>query len=108
MGLQVIPIFFENFVVTSRNDSPLGWMEFLPDLFERVSVDSALYGAVHAAAYANIAQKYDRLDLQYEAVNYYSKALKLVNNAMAQDSTATSNATIIAVILLGVYEVCTG
>jgi hypothetical protein len=98
-------MFFQDFVVTSRNDSPYGWLEFLPSLFEKVSEDSALYQAVYAAAYANVAQKYDSLELQYEAIGYYSKALGLVNASLAQPTLASRHVTMTAVVLLGVYEV---
>jgi len=104
--LQVVPLFFHDFVIASRNDSPFGWLEFLPGLFKQVSDDSALYQAVYAAAYANIAQKRDSLELHYEAIGYYSKALRLVNASLAQPSLASRDVTMTAVVLLGIYEVC--
>ena len=88
-------------MLTSRHH---GWLDFLPDLFEKVSGDSLLHQAVYAAAYANIAQRYERTDLQYKAIGYYYSALKQVSLLLTKRSVATGDDTITTVMLLGIYE----
>ncbi|TVY88773.1 Beauvericin cluster-specific repressor [Lachnellula willkommii] len=102
IGLQVIPLFFRNFILPSRTH---GWLDFLPGLLEQVSSSSVLHQAVYAAAYANIAQRYQSTELRYNAISYYCKAIKQVNFLLFKRSAVISDNTIIAVMLLGLYEV---
>lgn len=83
-----------------------GWLNFLPDLFQRCNENSALSQAVFAAAYANIAQKSANRKFSIEAVSYYLKALKLVSSTLSESQVASGDGTMTAVLVLGIYEVC--
>lgn len=98
-------IFFHEFILEACGGVCPGWLDFLPDLFERYPQSSALNNAVCAAAYANMAQKMDNTALALESVSFYRKSLETVNNSLSDPKTATSDVTMTAVILLGIYEV---
>jgi hypothetical protein len=58
-----------------------------------------------AAAYANIAQKNRRRDLELEATSFYHDSLQKVKHNISDPQIATSDVNMTAVILLGLYEV---
>ncbi len=84
-----------------------GWLDYLPDLYGRHSENSSLGNAVLAAAYANIAQKTVRKDLELQATLFYRNSLRIVKNSLSSAPRATSDINMTAVILLGLYEVST-
>ncbi len=82
-----------------------GFLDYLPDLYGRYSGVSGLRQAVLAAAYANIAQKTRRKDLQLGATSFYQDSLRRVKHNISNPHVATSDVNMTAVILLGLYEV---
>lgn len=100
-------MFFHDYVVESCPGICEGWLDYLPDLYERQSEDSGLHDAVLAAAYANIAQKTARKDLELKATLFYRASLETVQKNLSHAERATSDTNMTAVILLGLYEVST-
>ena len=60
-----------------------------------------------AVAYANIAQRTARKDLELKATSLYRTSLETVKNNLSDPQLATSDVNMTAVILLGIYEVST-
>ena len=81
------------------------FLDYLPDLYGRYSENFGLRQAVLAAAYANIAQKTRRKDLEFEATSFYHDSLQKVKHNISNPRLATSDINMTAVILLGLYEV---
>jgi hypothetical protein len=74
-------------------------------LYGRHSENPSLQDAVLAAAYANIAQRTARRDLELKAASLYHASLETVKNNLSSPQLATSDINMTAVILLGLYEV---
>ncbi|KAE9365196.1 hypothetical protein N431DRAFT_96771 [Stipitochalara longipes BDJ] len=102
--LHAICLFFHDYIVESCVGICEGWLDYLPDLFGRHSENSGLHDAVLAAAYANIAQKTARKDLELKATLFYRASLETVKNNLSYPERATSDINMTAVILLGLYE----
>ena len=81
------------------------FLDYLPDLYGRYSENFGLRKAVLAAAYANIAQKTRRKDLELEATSFYHDSLQKVKYNISNPQIATNDVNMTAVILLGLYEV---
>jgi hypothetical protein len=105
--LHAICLFFHDYIVDSCPGICDGWLDFLPDLYGRHSENPSLQGAVLAAAYANIAQRTARKDLELKATSFYHDSLETVKNNLSNPQMATSDINMTAVILLGLYEVST-
>jgi hypothetical protein len=80
-------------------------MEFVPHLYLRSNSDSALYAAIAAVSYINFFRRSDQLLLQdkISASNHYAQALVRVQDEL--QSNPTSDSLLIAVYLMGIYEV---
>ena len=57
-----------------------------------------------ATAYANLAHKTGRKDFQLKATSFYQTSLETINKTLSDPALATSDATMTAVIMLGLYQ----
>lgn len=105
--LHAISLFFHDYIVHSCQGICEGWLDYLPDLYLEHTESSILRHAVLAAAYANIAQRTTRKDLELKAASFYHTSLERVKNNLSDTQLATSDVNMTAVVLLGIYEVCT-
>ncbi|KAF2878595.1 hypothetical protein BDV95DRAFT_534098 [Massariosphaeria phaeospora] len=78
--------------------------DYLPSMYGLASWDSALSSTVRATAMVYLSQELCRLDLMHVARRTYVKALLETNGALAHPSTASSNSTLVSVLLLGLFE----
>lgn len=97
---------FQDFIISPSGDTSSGWLAFLlPRLYATAEHDSTLNLAVRAAAYAYIGNKRRSSELQIEAQEFYGQCLKALGADLADLELATSNSTLIAVLVLSLYEV---
>jgi hypothetical protein len=84
------------------------FLEFLPDLYQ-VSLgrpDSALPPALLALAYANYSKRVKTKDLMPLAMEYCNQAFHRLQIKVQQRLESDAEDTLIAIQLLGFYEVC--
>lgn len=51
-----------------------------------------------------MAQKFDRQDIAIKAMSHYRKALRVANAVLSNNLETTSDTTMTAIMLLGLYE----
>ncbi|KAF1937188.1 hypothetical protein EJ02DRAFT_386174 [Clathrospora elynae] len=78
--------------------------DYLPWMYGLASQESALSSTVQATAMAYLSQELCQSDLMGIARRTYAKALRETNEALAHPSTASSNSTLVSVLLLGLFE----
>jgi hypothetical protein len=83
---------------------PGSHFDYLPPMYGLVSSESALSLTVEAAAMAYLSQELCQSNLMYAARRSYTRALHETNEALAHASTASSNSTLVSVLLLGLFE----
>ncbi|KAH6705157.1 hypothetical protein BKA61DRAFT_739588, partial [Leptodontidium sp. MPI-SDFR-AT-0119] len=100
---HAILLFFQDYTIESCGRCP-GYLNYLPQLYGRSTKNSLLPVALLAAAYANMAQKFDRQDIAIKAMSHYRKALRVANAVLSNNLETTSDTTMTAIMLLGLYE----
>ncbi|PVH86275.1 hypothetical protein DL98DRAFT_11453 [Cadophora sp. DSE1049] len=100
---HAICLFFQDYIIESCGRCP-GFLDFLPQLYGSSAENSLLTVAVLAASYANIAQKLNRHDITIRAMSHYRKALKVASAVLSRNTETTSDTTMTAIMLLGLYE----
>ncbi|KAF2094503.1 hypothetical protein NA57DRAFT_60544 [Rhizodiscina lignyota] len=83
---------------------PHSHFSYLPVLHQRVRHDSALATTALATSLANFSVTTNDPKLMNEARSAYSKALAQTNAALANPLQATEDATLVSVLLLGLFE----
>lgn len=104
---QAICLFFHDYIVDACPSFCEGYLDFLPALYAQTSEDSCLGASVLAASYANLGKRIERKDLALKASHFYQSSLEAITAAISSPQLATSDMTMTAIILLGVYEVST-
>jgi hypothetical protein len=84
-----------------------GILDHLPVLYVGTDSESCLHAALGAVAYANFCRRSSMPleDGRRLAKQYYGRALSLVSKATKSSITACSDDVVVAVSLLGIYEV---
>jgi hypothetical protein len=82
-------------------------LDYLPELSSQSGPGTCLYAALGAVAYANVCR---RTSIPMEegrrlAKQCYGQALSLVSKATQNDAMAGTDGVVMAVSLLGIYEV---
>ena len=94
--------FFSNYVSKNRTFARLD-LDFTSEIVDRASNRSALAEAVVALGILTLPKQSPR---HRQAAQYrYSRALRFMHRALSDTSKATSDETMLGVILLGLYEV---
>ncbi|KAF2130180.1 hypothetical protein P153DRAFT_313739 [Dothidotthia symphoricarpi CBS 119687] len=83
---------------------PGSHFDYLPTIHCQVDSSSTLLATVQAAATAALGQEMRQPHLMQQARRLYVRALLETNTALANPSTATEDATLISVLLLGLFE----
>jgi hypothetical protein len=95
---------------------PDSWFSYLPDIYSSTQLDpgkchsstrisaTALTASVMATAFATLSLHLRSEYMVQIGRNYYADALAKTNRALSSASDATLDSTLIAVLLLGLYE----
>ncbi len=78
--------------------------DILDSLYEQSSLDRHLSASVDAVSLAFFSSQFDCTKASHFAREKYSYALPLLNNALRSPETATSDSTLLAVLLLDLFE----
>lgn len=100
---QAASFFFAHYVIGSRN-LPRGHFEYLPVMYHQPGVDQTLRISLLAAGLAGFANTVQSQELMKTARQWHVSALALINTALRSPTDATKDTTLIAVLILGIYE----
>ncbi|MCJ1319909.1 hypothetical protein MMC15_005245 [Xylographa vitiligo] len=81
--------------------------EYLPSLFSQSSMDEHLSAIIYAVGLASFANEYKSQDVFKQARKQYIYALQLTNTALRSTTEAIKDSTLLAVMLLSLYETIT-
>ena len=97
--------FFFTHYMTVNSQSEKAHLDFLPSMCTALLMDSPLPSAIVSVGMAGLANKKKAPDIMIAARRKYTSALGLTMAALSKTASATTDQTLIAVILLGLYEV---
>jgi len=84
---------------------PGSHFDYLPTMYAELSSDTALSATVYAASLATLARNSGQVDLRRSARCEYIQAILKTNVALADPITAIEDSTLVAVLLLSLFEV---
>ncbi|KAA8628587.1 hypothetical protein SMACR_08912 [Sordaria macrospora] len=98
--------FASNFLYVPLGQIPHGFMDYLVPLIDGEPPDSALRSAFNACAIAALGnrEKANSLNLANVSLREHTLALAKTHAALGNPMTSSSDATLAAVLLLGLYE----
>ena len=104
---QAICAFFLDFVLIPRHpDSTQGHLEHLFPLYTRTTPDSPLSLATSSVALAFSGNSPARQNDRSLGRTIFGRALRKTSAAIRNPSESKKDETLMAVLLLGLYEVC--
>ncbi|KXT02306.1 hypothetical protein AC578_194 [Pseudocercospora eumusae] len=102
---QATAFFFNNFVLPPRNtETTRGFLELAVPLFNASKEGSPLHLATEAVSVSIIANWPGRRHLQQKAARLYGQALAATQKALQDPNNATSDTTLLAILLFSLYE----
>lgn len=103
---QSICFFMSKFVQDSRTEEIWGGsLEALPTIYNEVGANSALSLATAATSMSSVAWNPECAHFKPVALQKYVKSLKLLNDAVQNPQESKSDGVLMAVLMLGFYEV---
>lgn len=102
---QATCFFFRNYVLGDIKFIN-GDFQFLPEVYLNQEVGTALSQSVTSLGMAGLAHFWGASSIMSQAQAKYNAALRLVSSLLRNIEDAKSDQTLMAVILLGLYEVC--
>ncbi|KAM3076026.1 hypothetical protein ACMFMG_006461 [Clarireedia jacksonii] len=99
--------FVANYVISDHGPTR-GHLDRLADLYEADSIDDNLVAAVHAVGLVGYSHSVKAPELRHAARSQYTKALRLTNAALRSPTAVKKDSTLMAILILGIYEVFTG
>ena len=99
--------FFHNFLSNnqSSDNSPHAYSTVLPILYRQESSFGVLPKIVDAIGLASLSNVKRSPEVMVAASQRYAGALRAINSSIQNSSSATTDQTLVAVMLLGVFEV---
>lgn len=104
---QSLSFFLTKFALSAERTEEIwgGFLEALPSLLEGASPKSPLAAAASTTAMASIAWTPGCADYRQQALSKYVTSLKRINQALRDPMQAESDNLLMAVLMLGFYEV---
>ena len=105
IGTMATYFFFANHVLDTTIAGPSAY-EFFPPIYEQAGNDSALHHAISALGLAGLASHSgSSSQLSVRASTQYQQAIISLNDALQDQIEVKSDATLLSVCLLGLFEV---
>ncbi|KAF2403388.1 hypothetical protein EJ06DRAFT_519213 [Trichodelitschia bisporula] len=98
--------FFYDYCILEEANG-FGFYSYIAPFFWEAPAGSTLHTSVLAAAYANFGARCKSPEGRLKGIAYYTKALKLVTQAMSTPNHRQPLHTLIAITTLGIYEMIT-
>jgi hypothetical protein len=99
---QATCFFFQNYVL----DDFKGYYSYVPRIYSALPAGSALADAITSLGMAGIANSKKDTKLMINANFKYTSALHTINAALRDPEEVKTDQTLVAVMLLGLFEVC--
>jgi hypothetical protein len=99
---QATCFFFHNYVL----DDFIGYYSYVPSVYSVLPAGCALAEAITSLGMAGIANSRKDTRLMISANLKYMSALRTINGALRDPYEAITDQTLVAVMLLGLFEVC--
>ncbi|KAH7069490.1 hypothetical protein FB567DRAFT_456611 [Paraphoma chrysanthemicola] len=96
--------FFIGNYVAQPQIIPRGQFEWIVELLAQPDTEEVLQNSVYAASLAGFANASKSPTIMQQAQKTYGAALRMTNEALRSKETAIKDTTLIAVIMLGMYE----
>lgn len=99
--------FLSNFILVPRQGGTKGFMAYLMPLMKAEGQNSHLQHAFKACSLAHLGNRYQSKDdnILDKALSEYTKALAATHAALKDPDLGKTDASLAAVLLLGLYEV---
>jgi hypothetical protein len=97
--------FFGNYVAGREMRNTCGNYQYLSTIYANQPVGIHLRQAVAAVGLAGLASFWKAPSIMARANNAYCTALRLINAGLGNIEEAKSDQTVVAILLLGLYEV---
>jgi hypothetical protein len=102
---QALCFFFGNYVSGSDMLNTCGNYQYLSAIYANQPVGKSLRQAVASIGLAGLANFWSAPNIMAQSNSAYCSALQLVNSGLGNIEEAKSDQTLVAIILLGLYEV---
>ncbi len=99
--------FFSNYVIDARGPTK-GHLEHLHNIYNTYQMDENLLASMTAVGLAGYAHVAHAPQLMKDARRQYVKALRLTNEALRSPTDAKKDSTLLAIMILGIFEIATG
>ena len=98
--------FVANFVLISQTQGCSGFLDFVPWLLQQDLPSRPLHHAFQACALGALSNRVNpgNTNLSFKVMSAYTKALKAVHQALQDPAESRSDATLAAILLLGLFE----
>ena len=112
-GSRCVHRLFDDFMLSSSSSSHAmpgassgtGCLSMVPHVFTTAPPDSVLRPAVLATAYAYARNTTNQMAYTIKACESYDQSLRQLNKDLLNVTIATSDATLCAILVMGLYEV---
>lgn len=81
--------------------------EYLPSLYSQSSINEQLSAGIYAVGLATLSNEFNSSDILKKARKWYTRTLHLTNKALSSSHGVTEDSTLVAVMLLSLYETTT-
>lgn len=104
---QALAFFASQYIIDQPGGclEPTGYLQYLPPLLDDTAIDSCLTLAVQATALSTLAKERRDTQINLRARRYYASSLLSINSAPTRVEEAAQDETLMAVHILGVYEI---
>jgi hypothetical protein len=96
--------FFRNYILDDKT-FPNGYFSYLPSFCSKLPADNPVTSLVTSLGMAVLANTRNSPAMRTTAIAKYAAAIRSMNAALQDPVQASSNSTLIIVVLLGLYEV---
>ncbi|EMR86404.1 putative c6 finger domain protein [Botrytis cinerea BcDW1] len=105
---QATCYFFRNYVLEDNSTS--GSFQYLHEIYDNELIGPALTDSIESLGMVGLANFWKASEFQFHANKKYNSALRLVSSRLRNENEARADQTLVAVILLGLFEIntCTG
>ena len=101
---QASCFFFHHFV-SDDPSTPIGYAEFLPEIYNHESAYGNLSGIVTSVGLAGLSNLKSSPETMIMATKKHTAVLRSLNSSLQDPGTASTDATFLTVLLLGLFEV---
>lgn len=99
--------FFSNYVIDVKGPTR-GHLDHLNDIYNTYDMDENLLASMIAVGLAGCSHVTHSPQLMKGARQQYTKALRLTNEALVSPTDAKKDSTLLAIMILGIFETVTG